>query len=204
MVLPLDFHHYFRYFLQQDITRLYITVAIRNLAVGMVAVFSPAYVYLYFGESIPLTMLYFGLMYGVTGLLAVAGGKLIGVLGSSKTMLISSFFLIGYYLSLFSFDTSFVFVPLSIIAAGVAMALFWPGFHTDFVRFSSRETRGKESGRVNVAMLLPTILSPLLGGFILVKFGFPVLFIIVSVVLVAATIPLFYRRQYREEYTDSY
>jgi len=47
-------------------------------------------------------------------------------------------------------------------------------------------------------------LSPLLGGFILVEFGFPVLFIVVSVVLIAATIPLFYRRQQKEEYTDSY
>ena len=204
MVIPLDFHHYFHYFLRQDITKLYITIAIRNLAVGMVSIFSPAYIYLYFDASIPLTMLYFGLMYGVNGVLAVAGGRLIAALGSSKTMLISSFFLIGYYLSLFSFDRSFLFVPLSIIAAGVAMALFWPGFHTDFARFSSRKTRGKESGRINVAMLLPTILSPLLGGFILVQFGFPVLFIIVSVVLVAATIPLFYRRQYQETYTDSY
>jgi len=204
MVIPLDFYHYFHYFLRQDITKLYITIAIRNLAVGMVSIFSPAYVYLYFDASIPLTMLYFGLMYGVNGLLAVVGGKLIDALGSSRTMLISSFFLIGYYLSLFSFDKSFLFVPLSIIAAGVAMALFWPGFHTDFTRFSSQGTRGKEAGRVNVAMLLPTILSPLLGGFILVEFGFPVLFIVVSVVLVAATIPLFYRRQQKEEYTDSY
>jgi len=204
MVIPLDFYHYFHYFLQQDITKLYITIAIRNLAVGMVSIFSPAYVYLYFDASIPLTMLFFGLMYGVNAVFAVFGGKLIDRLGSSKTMLISSFFLIGYYLSLFAFDVSFIFVPVSILAAGVAMALFWPGFHTDFTRFSSKGARGKESGRVNVAMLLPTILSPLLGGFILVQFGFPVLFIIVSVVLIAATIPLFYRRQYQEEYTDSY
>jgi MFS family permease len=204
MVLPLDFQHYFYYFLSQDITKLYITVAIRNLAVGMISLYTPIYMYVYFGKSLPLTFLYFGVMFGLTGMLSVFAGKIMGKFGSTKSMLASSFFLILYYGALFSLDYSFIFVSLSIVTAGFAMALFWPAFHTDFTRFSSREKRGRQAGRVNVAMLLPTVFSPVIGGIILAAFGFHVLFVMVSVVLLASAIPLFYRRQYKDDYTDSY
>ena len=96
---------YFNYLLSQNVTKLYITIAIRNLAVGMVSIFTPIYIYTYFQEYLPLTLLYFGVMFGLYGILAVPGGKIIGAIGSTKTMLISSIFLIGYYLSLFFFDS---------------------------------------------------------------------------------------------------
>ena len=205
MVSPVAFHHhYLQYLLKRDVTKLYIATAIRNLSLGMVSIFTPVYLYIYFDNSIPLTFLFFGVMFGIHGLIVVMGGKIVAKIGSSKSMLLSSFFYIGYFLALLFIYDSFLLAPAAIILGAVGMTLFWPAFHIDFVRFSSKEKRGQEAGRINIAMLLPAILSPLIGGVILTAFGFPALFAAVTVVLFASTIPLFYSQEHLEVYTDSY
>jgi len=205
MVSPIAFHHhYLQYLLKRDVTKLYIATAIRNLSLGMVSIFTPIYLYIYFENSISLTLLFFGVMFGLHGMFVVMGGKIMAKIGSSKSMLLSSFFYIGYFLALFFIYESFLFAPAAIIAGAVGMTLFWPAFHTDFVRFSSKERRGQEAGRINIAMLLPTILSPLVGGMILTAFGFPALFVVVTIVLFSSAIPLFYSQERLEIYTDSY
>ncbi|MCH7604751.1 MFS transporter [Patescibacteria group bacterium] len=205
MVFPIAFHpQYLEYLLKRDVTKLYITVAIRNLAMGMVAIFSPIYIYLYFGKSIPLTLLFFGVMFGLHGMFVVLGGKAVAKIGTTKAMLLSTLFYIVYYFSLLFLAASPLFVPIAIVAAAIGMALFWPAFHIDFTRFSSQDNRGREASRINVATLFPTVLSPAIGGLILAALGFPALFVIVAVLLLASSIPLLYTREHQEVYTDSY
>jgi len=205
MIFPIGIHHhYLQYLLKRDVTKLYIATAIRNLSLGMVGIFTPIYLYIYFGNSISLTFLFLGVMFGLHGMFVVMGGKIMAKIGASKSILLSSFFYIGFFLALLFIYESFLFVPAAIITGAVGMSLFWPAFHTDFVRFSSKERRGQEAGRINIAMLMPTILSPLIGGVILTTFGFPSLFAVVTVVLFASAIPLFYSQEHLEVYTDSY
>jgi len=205
MVFPIAFHpHYIEYFLQRDVTKLYISIAIRNFALGMVGVFEAIYVYMYFKESVPAILFYYGVMFGLYGLLVPFGGKIIEKIGAKKSILASYVFYIGYYASLFFLDIHASIVVLAIMAGAVGMVLFWPAFHTDFIRFSSKKNRGKESGRVNVAMLVPVILAPALGGVIISSFGFSVLFLVVGVVLFASATPLFSSKEHIETYTDSY
>ena len=205
MIFPIGFHqHYFQYLLKRDVTKLYVSIAIRNLAIGMVAIFGVVYWYLYFDKSIAFTLLFLGVMYGMHGVLVPLSGKVMAKIGAVRNMLLSSVFYIAYYLSLvFMTDSSFL-VPFAISVGAIGMALFWPAFHTDFVRLSSQSSRGQETSKVNVAVLLPTVLSPVIGGIILSAFGFPVLFAMVSIMIFASTLPLFYSQEHHEVYTDSY
>lgn len=204
MVLPIDSIHYFDYLLKRDVTKLYIAIAIRKLALGMVLLFEPIYIYLYFDKSLPLLLLFFAVMFGLYGLLAPFGGRIMAKLGTTKAILLSLLFYFGYYLSLFFFALSWWFVPLSLLFIVLGMMLFWPAFHTDFARFSSQQQRGGEVGRLNVMSLIPMVASPALGGWVLASFGYPVLFVTVLAVLVASSIPLFYCKETHEVYTDSY
>ena len=199
-----NLYHHFTYFLKGDITKLYITIAIRNLAMGMVGIFTPVYIFLYYQSSFALTALYFGVMFGLYGMFAVFGGRLLGRFGAEKCMFASSFFFIAHFLSLFFIEASSLFVSASLLTSAVGMTLFWPAFHTEFARFSTRKRRGSETGRVNVAMIFPTILAPALGGVLLVLFGFPVLFIAASLLLMTSVTPLFYAPDHHETYTDSF
>lgn len=125
-------------------------------------------------------------------------------LGTTKSILLSLFFYFGYYVSLYLFSASLWFVLASLVFVVPAMLLFWPAFHVDFARFSSQERRGKEVGRLNVISLVPLIVSPALGGWVLASFGYPVLFIVVLAVLLASSVPLFYSKETHEVYEDSY
>ncbi|MDP4007007.1 MAG: MFS transporter [bacterium] len=204
MVLPLNLHHYFGYFLKRDVTKLYISIAIRNLALGMVLLFEPIYLYLYFEKSLPITLAFFAVMYGAYGILAPFGGKIMGAIGSTKSILLSLFLYFGYYLSLFFLPISSWFVLASLLLIIPGMLLFWPAFHTDFARFSSQERRGKDVGKLNIMGLFPMIISPIIGGWVLALFGYPALFMVVLAVLFASIIPLFYSKETHEVYTDSY
>lgn len=204
MVLPGETSQYLEYFLKRDVTKLYLSVAIRNLALGMVLLFEPIYVYLYFQESLPATLVFFAVMFGLFGFLAPLGGRLMAKIGTTKSILLSLIFYFGYYLSLFFFPVSPLFVPLSLAFITMGMLLFWPAFHTDFARFSSQQGRGRDVGRLNVVSLIPMVVSPALGGWILASFGYPVLFVVVLTVLLASSVPLFYSRETHEVYEDTY
>lgn len=205
MTFPVGLHHqYFQYFLQRDVTKLYLAILIRNLGLGMVSIFEAIYLYLYFQESIPSTLLYYAAMFGLYGILAPLGGSLMARFGAKKSILFSYVFYIGYYILLLFLPVNPAFIFVAAVMGTFSMMLFWPAFHTDFARFSSKEHRGRESGRVNVAMLVPAVAAPALGGVIISVFGFPVLFLVVAVVLFASATPLFYSKEHVEVYTDSY
>ena len=205
MIFPVAFHtQYFHYFLQRDVTKLYIAVAIRNLALGLVTIFEPIYIYQHFNNSFPAVMFYYAVLFGLYGLFVVFGGRIMAKFGPAKSILLSYPFYIVYYVFLYLMPVHWLFVPLAVIVAVTGMLLFWPAFHTDFVRFSTKEHRGREASRINVAMMFPTILAPVIGGIVLMQVGFPILFTIVGLLLFASSIPLFYSRERVEVYTDSY
>lgn len=190
--------------LRKKTTQFFISVAIRQFALGMIFIFEPIYLFLYFGKSLPLTLLFFALIHGLFGLLAVYGGKIMAKIGFDRAMLISHFFFFGYYLSLFFLYKAFFFLVLAIILKSLGMTFYWPSFHTDFARFSERDHRGQEVGELNVASSTLAFFSPIVGGLILTAFNYQILFIIVLIVLLTSSIPLFLSKEKQEVYTDTY
>jgi len=198
---PIYFLHYL---LKREATQFFTSIAIRNLALGMVLVFEPIYLYLYFEKSLPLTVLFFAAVHILYGFLAIFGGKLMSKIGVKHVMLFSHFFFFGYYLCLSLFYQSSLLIPLAILLKAGGMTLFWPAFHVDFCRFSERNHQGMEVGKLNIACLAPTLISPLIGGWILSVFNYPVLFTVVFVVLLASAIPMFLSKEVPIVYSDSY
>jgi len=196
--------HFLQYLLKREATQFFTSVAIRYLALGMVLIFEPIYLYFYFDKSLSQTLLFFAAIHGLYGLLAVFGGKIMSKIGLKHVMLFSNFFFLGYYLCLFFLYQSFLLISLAIILKAVGMNLFWPAFHTDFCRFSERDHRGRGVGKMNVAWLAPTIISPIIGGWILTTFNYSVLFTVVLVVLFASAIPMFLSKEIHIIYSDSY
>ncbi|MDZ4231671.1 MAG: hypothetical protein U1C72_00260, partial [Candidatus Pacearchaeota archaeon] len=204
MTLNRPIFDYFSYAFRRDVDKFFIAFAIRNLAVGMVLIFEPIYLYVYFGHSLPLTFLYFAAIYIIAGLVSILGAKIMGRLGPHANILISYPFLFAYYASLFLLPHSPYFLAAAIFFAPVSIVLFWPAFHVDFVRFSSSQSRGKEVGLINVVAVLPAIAAPFIGGWVITSFGYPPLFIMVLLLLLASGIPLLYAKQTHESYADSY
>lgn len=196
--------NYASYVFKRDVDKFFVAFAIRNLAIGMVLIFEPIYLYSYLENSLPSTFLYFAFLYGLAAFATVLGAKFMGRFGPQASILVSYLFYFAYYAFLFLLPNSPFFLGAAVVAGAVAMALFWPAFHVDFVRFSSSQNRGKEVGLANMVSVLPAIIAPFIGGWVISSFGYPPLFVMVLLVLVASAIPLLYTRETRETYTDSY
>ncbi len=196
--------HFLHYFLKREASQFFTSIAIRSLALGMILIYEPIYLYSYFDNSLSFTLLFFGAIHGLYGLLAVYGGRLMARIGLKHNMLFSHFFFFAYYLSLFFLYSYIWLLPLAIILKAIGMTLFWPAFHTDFVRFSERNYQGREVGKMNIAFSVPTILSPVIGGIILNVASYSTLFITVLVVLFTSSIPMFLSRETQVVYSDSY
>lgn len=190
--------------LRRQSNQFYTTIMIRSLALGMILIFEPIYMYNYFNHSLPITLLFFGLIHGIFSLIAVLGAKIMSRFGFDWAMLISHLFFFIYYIALTFITASYLLVPLAIIAKAIGMSLFWPSYHTNFARFSKGNHQGEEVGKKNIAVILPRVLGPFIGGLILSQFNYTFLFIAVLVVLLLSAVPLFMTREKNEVYTDGY
>ena len=79
LIIKMPFHSpqfYLQYFLKRERTELYLSVAIRNFALGLALIFEPIYLFLYFHHSLSKTLLFFALIYSAYGLLVPFGAKI--------------------------------------------------------------------------------------------------------------------------------
>ncbi|MDO8462703.1 MAG: MFS transporter [bacterium] len=191
-------HRHHLHFLQRrELSELYATVAIRAFALSMIGVFIPLFL-LERGVSIPVIFLFYALVHGLKALLTIPAAHLAARFGFKHVILWSTPFTILFLLMLRVVEVTSGMLWIVALPFAVATALYWTGYHIDFITFSDRAHRGREIGGAQVAAALFQTLGPLAGGLIAARVGFPPLFIIVSILLLVATVPLFASRDVHE------
>lgn len=197
---PLHFH----YALNRELTELYASIAIRNFTLGLISIFEPIYIFLYFSQNLSATLLYFGAISLLFGLLAPFAGKIITKIGVKHSMLLSIPFLFLYYVGLWQIESLGTFFFVLVVLRALYNVLYWTGFHIDFSRFSEKRNRGKQLSYRHIVAAISATASPVIGGILLLKFGWPVLFVIVLVLLFVSIAPLFLSKEIHERYKDSF
>lgn len=184
------------YLLNRELTEIYITHAIRNFAISMVGVFVPIF---FLSKNVSLLHLFFYfLAQSMTQLLLYTfGSKIVCKIGIKHSILISqpvliTFFILMNHIDFFrnTFSDSSLSVCYGALYA-VAMFFYWLPFHLDMVKFTDKNSRGKQIGVLQAVAMSFGIIGPLAGGLIITYASFNVLFIIVAILLFMATIPLF-------------
>lgn len=84
---------------------------------------------------------------------------------------------------------SILFIPAAIFA-GVQLGLYWTAFHIYFAELSDDDKQGKELSLNSSLGSIVSIGAPAFGGLIITNFGYPVVFLVVSVLMGLAMIPL--------------
>lgn len=88
-------------------------------------------------------------------------------------------------------DKYFWLIPLTAIAASFDIMLYWIPFHLFFIRKSSDNGQyGKQFGIQLFLTKVASALGPFIGGFIIISFGFPLLFILSIILMLSSVIPL--------------
>jgi MFS family permease len=189
---------------KKEAGQFFVSVTIRQLALGMVAIFEPIYIYLHFNKSVPHVLLFWSAFSGLFALTVVFGGRIMSKIGLRKTMLLSNVFYFAYYICLFFAAQYPILISVALLSRAIGASLFWPAFHTDFVRIANSKDRAENVGKMSFVGLLAGIIGPVIGGLILAGLGYLSLFTVVLVTLLTSNLPLLMSQERYENYTDTY
>jgi len=183
-------HHIFSFLHNRELDELYASFAIRSFAISLVSVFVPIYL-LKLNFSLSSVLFYYIAAYIIHTISIIPAAKLSAKFGFKHIILFSLPLLIIFFLLLYSLPQYNWPLPFLAIFSGLNLSLFWVGFHIDFATFSDKKHRGEEVGMIRLITSAFQAIGPIVGGLIITFLGFKSLFVTVSVVLIAAAIPLF-------------
>ncbi len=196
-------NRYLEHSLKHEITELYTSIAIRNFAFSMIIIFEPIYLYKLYG-SISIVLLYYAAAYTIYLFTVSFGAKAAAKYGFEHCIFYSVPFAILYFLSLSQVPSHGWLIFFAILFFTGYKILFWPAYHTDFAHYSKLGYKGREMSILSLTSTIAMIAGPVIGGLILTKFGFEILFVIVSIISLISSVPLFVTKEKFEPHRFSY
>jgi len=181
------------FFTNRELNELYISVAIKSFALSMISIFIPIFL-LNLNYSLTSVLIFYAIINATHALFVIPAAKISSVYGFKHAIFYSIPILIIFYLGMFTLEQFHWPLYLLAIIFGIKNALYWIGYHIDFSIFSDRKERGQEIGVAKIITSVFHVLGPIIGGLILVFLGFQTLFAVVSVLLIASIIPLFFSK----------
>ncbi|MFA5020784.1 MAG: MFS transporter, partial [Patescibacteria group bacterium] len=187
--------------LTRQVRELWASTLIMDLAVSMVAIFEPVFLYLLFSRYYPLSAalmlvcLFYLAIYAAYLFAIPLGAKFARRFGYENSIAVASVFFILIYFSLFAARTWPVFIAVAIIAYVAQKTFYWPAFHSNFARFSAAGERGREISNLWALESAIYIIGPLIGGLAIEFYGFKALFVLVSILMLASNIPMLITRE---------
>jgi MFS family permease len=175
--------------LPRQLRDLYLTVSIGNLAVSAVMIFEPIYLF-QLGYSIPVIIAFYATVYILYFCLMPWGGALAMRFGYTKMIVASSLFLIAFYAAFIGLASSVIFFPLAAIFYALQKSLYWPSFYYGFTLYGRDEEEGREVGNLEVVDVIVSAIGPFLGGLLLLLSNFNTLFVVASLIILIAHLPL--------------
>src|SRR3989338_7972128 len=172
------------------LSELYFSVILKSLALSLVGIFIPVYMYkeLDFGID---KIIYFFLLWAILfAILTPFVAKLASRFGL-KHMIVASvpfdIIFLGFLVLLKNHEISYVYPAVAYALSG---SLFWTGFNIEFAKVSDKNKRGRELGSLYSLLILSGIVGPFVGGLILTYLGFTFLFYVFSILLIVSVVPL--------------
>jgi MFS family permease len=178
------------FFRGKGLNQFYLAVFIMALGESLINIFVPIYLYL-LGFSIVQILCFYLLDALFFTMFSFLGSKITVKIGEKYVMLLSTPFLISYYLGLIFVDSySILFFILPLVFA-LRRIFFNYGYHLNYMKHSQQSKQGRELALLGIITLLATMAAPYLGSLV-ATVNFPLLFIISSILIVLGTIPLFF------------
>ena len=162
----------------QGFVALYTGKTISNIAVNLLGMFLPIFLYTLFDGNFFLVALQFLLGYLAYGLAVPLGGFFLNRYGFNHSLRLSTLFAVASFAFLYFMqpDNVLYLLPFQIAATTLYRLLFWLPFHVDFAEFSDPSKRGSEISFFDATVNIIGIATPVLAGFIITQYGYDMLF----------------------------
>lgn len=182
--------HYFSYHLNREVEEVYWHTILNSLALSLVFIFEPIYLYS-IGYSLIQILWFYVEVYALYIILISFGAKFASRFGYKHSIFVSNVFYVIYWIVLFSVKahpTLFFVAPLFF---ALQKSWFWPADNAEVALSSIQVQRGREVGVLQALIQLAFIVGPFLGGFVSERFGFLNLFIFAAALMLFSVYPLF-------------
>lgn len=173
--------------MKRQIRELFISTTLVNLALGMVTLFEPIYLYK-IGYDLKQIMIFYLITYACYFFLMPLGGKFARRRGYESGILIGTFLYIVFYITLFLIIKQPLLFYIAPFIYAWQKTFYWPAYHADFAHFADRQEEGREVSIMSAASSLVYIIGPVLAGFIISQWGYGVLFITASIIFLVSNI----------------
>ena len=197
-------HTHFRQFLHDKYNDLVIADTLRHMALAMISLFIPIFLYKTGFTIIEIALLELARCFLSGGMHYFAVSH-IPKWGVKKTLVIS--YVLNILLYLLLYQATFLltkidwFVYLGVIALFnvAATTIYWTGHHVYFFNISTAADSGKKVGLIFSIPTLAGIISPFLGGVLISQFGFKIMFLVSAALLAVAGGSLFFSKNIEVE-----
>ncbi|MCD4704559.1 MFS transporter [bacterium] len=187
--LPKFIRAFLPYKMKRQVKELFVASIIVNFALAMVQIFEPIYLH-QMGYSLIKIAFFYLIVYVLYFFLLPFGAKFANKYGYENGMFLGSALYVIFYISLFLIPVYPILFYISAVIYTLQKIFYWTGFMADFAHNSEEGEEAREISSVNVSNALMFILGPVIGGLIITYFGFPVLFLIVSILFLVSNIPM--------------
>jgi hypothetical protein len=190
--------HFWRDATFSEVAELYASRVLRLSASYVGAGFSTVFLYKE-GYSLILILGIWALVYAIKTILCPLAGLLVARLGTPKSTLISNLLYIPamVFMSLVGKFGLLAVLGFAIFMA-ISITIYQLCYYIEFSIVKNEVHAGKEIGYMNILEKLAITISPIIGGFIALVFGPPVIMVVAGVLFAIAAIPLL-RRPSRSE-----
>ncbi|MCK5081196.1 MAG: MFS transporter, partial [Candidatus Moranbacteria bacterium] len=182
---------------------LFANYIIIDLASGLFAVFLPIFLYEFLNKDLQAVFIYYLLGYLLTLLIIIMGSQKLNKFGFRRALKASTFFAVFFYASLYflNHDNLEYLIPFSIVFLAIRRFLYWIPYNIDFAKFADSQDRGKTMGLLEIILSITGVVTPLVAGFIIVKFGFNALFLLGVIIFIISYFPLISLPRTKEKFS---
>lgn len=177
-----------------ELSELYISMSLKSLALSLVAIFIPVYLY-----ELGYTLMEISLFYAIYFALRIPGHFIAGLLTARKgPKHVLSYSYGAQLLSLLVLLTlPNMGWPLWFVALvqSAYNSLFFVGFHVDFSIIENEKFAGKELSTMSILVRTAAALGPFVGGLSATLLGINATLVIAIVLLLIAIIPLMHTKE---------
>ncbi len=200
------FKNYFDGKISHGFVSLYTGKTIVMISSGLLGLFIPIFIYNLLDQSFIYLALYFLAGHVSYMLLLFFGVRFLNKFGFRRALK-TSVFLGSFYYTIFYFvnESNFIqLIPLIIFVLTFYRVFYWMPYHVDLAKFTTKKNRAKQISALRATREIIGVFIPLIGGLIINKFGFDVLFIIAIILYLISGIPYLTIPRTKEKFIWNY
>lgn len=197
---------YFDIPLSRGFVSLYTGRTISLVSGALLGLFLPIFLYNLFNQNFQAVVIYYVIGFSLFGITISFGAGFLNKFGFRRALQVSVilaalFYTIFYFINQ---DNLIYLVPLSIITLVFFRLFHWLPYHVDFAKFTTKETRARQVSMLNATRMILGVFIPVISGFIIVRFGFDVLFLIAIILWLVSGIPYLTLPRTEEKFSWSF